>query len=685
MLNNQKAIMLMAVFVILSPILTQTVYAANTVVATITVGSGPWGVAYDSAKHEIFVPNNGPGTLSVIDDTTNTISTTITIGVEPNNAVYDSGKHEVFVANSASNTVSVIDDSTNTVVATITGLHAPTALAYDSAKGEIFVANFNGSVSVIDDNTNSIIATITAGTNPAGIAYDSAKGEIFVANLSSNSVSVISDSTNTVVATITVGADPRDVAYDSGKGEIFVSNQLGNSLSVISDSTNTVVATITVGSNPWGVAYDSAKGEIFVSNNSDNTVSVIDDSTNTVVATITVGSGPRGVAYDSGKGEIFVSNYSGGTVSVIDAGDPPPSSTKSKNGGHVYNPPSIGNDYHNQYGSGISINGKPFDVKNYHSIIPQQVLTIGNPSTFDFKIFDERGGNTVSHVGMYLHFKGDVMVPKADTWIVWDKKDGIQVNDPGKLFSSVTVSTNVNGSYRDMTFTITPQKTMPDSALVMRMWDDKLASGDVPIWGAIIIVDPNAPVPVQKIPDNQYGDYATLQNMLDKDGYDIPSLLHHQRDMQQDYSSIDINWIYDKSNDKLTMIESDKSGNVLGDIVYNLYKKSQSPTATDHDYVYIPTQLNRQDTSAEQVAMQNEAQKAEMYITNVSYVSSTAPSFMPTSDSISILDDYQNTKLSQIYYNDHHAEELAMKSEAQNAEQLAQSLGLVRLNNFVPN
>ena len=346
-----------------------------------------------------------------------------------------------------------------------------------------------------------------------------------------------------------------------------------------------------------------------------------------------------------------------------------------------YNPPSIGNDYHNQYGGGITINGKPFDITNYHSIIPQQILNTGTPATFDFKIYGERGANTIQHVGMYFHFKGDVSVPNADTWISWDKHDGIQIHDPNKIFASHDITTKTDGNYLYATFTLTPQNTMPDSSLVMRMWDDKRATGDVPIWGAIIIVDPNAPIPVQKVPDNQYDDYITLKNILDQDGYEIPSLLRIQRDMQVSYDSVDINWVYDKGSDKMTMVESDKSGNVIGDVVYKLFKKSEQPKITDHDYVYIPKQLDRQDMRGEQDAMQQEIQKAEKFLIQKEYLEST-PNFTPSAAAILILGDFSHAKVLQLYYDNPQDEYAAKKDEAEKAEKLLESLGMLRQNNF---
>ena len=124
------------------------------------------------------------------------LTTISSVGSNPNGVAYDSAKGEIFVVSQSSNTVSVISDATNTVVGSpISVGTAPISAAYDSAKGEIFVTNNGGdSVSVIDDTTNTVVATISVGSSPLGVAYDSGKGEIFVANFGSNSVSVISDS-----------------------------------------------------------------------------------------------------------------------------------------------------------------------------------------------------------------------------------------------------------------------------------------------------------------------------------------------------------------------------------------------------------------------------------------------------------------------------------------------------------
>ena len=332
--------LLSLIFIIIFALsIARVVYAAG-LTATITVGFAPLGIAYDSAKGEIFVANAGsPGgfnvtsqagtnTISVISDSNNKVIASIDMGTPPGYVVYDSGKGEIFVTAFGGDKVFVISDSTNSIVANVTVGTYPLGEAYDSGKGEIFVCNGgDNNVSVISDSTNAVVATIAVGANPKGAAYDSAMGEIFVTNGNSNTVSVISDSTNTVVATINLptGNGPNFVAYDPGKAEIFVTDS-GNYVYVISDSTNVVVATVDLNLNhevsPDGLAYDSSRGEMFVANFGTNDVSILSDNTNNVVGTVNLPvidhfASPFFLAYDSAKGEVFVTNQALNTVSVI--------------------------------------------------------------------------------------------------------------------------------------------------------------------------------------------------------------------------------------------------------------------------------------------------------------------------------------------------------------------------------
>ena len=174
------------------------------------------------------------GNVSVISDSTNAVVATVTAGNFPYGMAYDSAKGEVFVFNEDSGTVSVISDSSNSVVATITGIAVqnvtPTSIAYDPAKGEIFASN-----AIISDSTNTVIAGIppysypdnggNVAQNLGDVAYDTGKGEMFASGLilgmgvfsdsSSPSTSPSTTSTSTTTSTSSATSTPKVPEFSS--------------------------------------------------------------------------------------------------------------------------------------------------------------------------------------------------------------------------------------------------------------------------------------------------------------------------------------------------------------------------------------------------------------------------------------------------------------------------------------
>src|SRR5439155_1404357 len=116
------------------------VISGRVVVATVPVGDGPSGVAYDSGNGYVYVSNYFSSNVSVIDGTTNTVVATVPVGYLPRGVAYDSENMYVYVADYGSNNVSVIDGTT--VVATVPVGTLPCALAYDGGNGFVYVANF---------------------------------------------------------------------------------------------------------------------------------------------------------------------------------------------------------------------------------------------------------------------------------------------------------------------------------------------------------------------------------------------------------------------------------------------------------------------------------------------------------------------------------------------------------------
>ena len=172
----------------------------------VPVGTTPNAVAVDPSTHTVYVTNNLPGTVSVIDRSTHTVTATVPVGYHPDGVAVDPGTHAVYVANSDSHTVSVIDGSTHTVTATVPVGNTPFGVAVDPGTHTVYVANSGyHTVSVIDGSTHTVTATVPVGHDPFGVAVDPSTHTVYVTNLGDHTVSVIDGSTHTVTATVPLG------------------------------------------------------------------------------------------------------------------------------------------------------------------------------------------------------------------------------------------------------------------------------------------------------------------------------------------------------------------------------------------------------------------------------------------------------------------------------------------------
>lgn len=229
--------------------------ATNTVIATVTVGSFPIGVAVNPAGTRVYVASDGDGTVSVIDTTTNTVVDTVVTGVLSIEglAVSPDGTR-VYLANCDSDSVSVLDTATNTMGDTIPVGTFAEGVALNPSGTRAYVTNrFSDDVSVIDTTSNTVTATIGVGTGSYGVAVNPAGTRVYVANNGGDSVSVIDTATGTVMATVSLdaGASPTGVAVTPDGTRVYVTATDLNNVWVIETAGNTVIDTVSaLGSAP---------------------------------------------------------------------------------------------------------------------------------------------------------------------------------------------------------------------------------------------------------------------------------------------------------------------------------------------------------------------------------------------------------------------------------------------------
>ena len=119
------------------------------------------------------------GIVSVIDTATNNIVANLSVGKFPVGVAATSDGKTVYVTNAYSDTVSVINTATNTVTSTVNVGEYPIGIAVEG--NYVYVANDdNCTVSIINRTTNTVTSTLNVGDGPSGIA--STQNYVYVAS-----------------------------------------------------------------------------------------------------------------------------------------------------------------------------------------------------------------------------------------------------------------------------------------------------------------------------------------------------------------------------------------------------------------------------------------------------------------------------------------------------------------------
>jgi YVTN family beta-propeller protein len=222
----------------------------NKVIDTIPTGSITDGVVYDSKNGNVYAINAG-SPVTVIKASNDKVIGSITVGSNSLGGVF-AANGEVYVFNQGSGSVSVIDGATNTVLTTIHGLPSPVAGAYDSTNGKMYVANYDsGGVSIIDTTTNQLINTLPGNGGLAGALFDPDNNLIYVANQghqgngpAGNTLLTISGTNDTLLGSVVIpGPSPVGMAYNPHNHNIYVTNfgsndQPGNTVTRVSTTSN---------------------------------------------------------------------------------------------------------------------------------------------------------------------------------------------------------------------------------------------------------------------------------------------------------------------------------------------------------------------------------------------------------------------------------------------------------------
>lgn len=290
----------------------------DTVVATVTVGSKPRALLWDSLHNKIFVANYNSANVSAIDGASNQVIANIAVGANPYDLCLNTSNGRIYVSNYGAGTLSVIDGATNQVLTTVSAGSFPQALCFNPTNNRVYVANYrNAQLTVIDGMTNEIVTTISVDSSPIALVYNPVYNKVYCANFARNNVTVIDGATNQVLGTVGVDYQPCALVVD-GQGNVAVANRLLGKLSIINGNNQGLMTTIDVGSEPWALAYNPSDNRIYVANSGSNTISVVNALNYSLITTISVGNHPRSLAWSGWVDKLYCANYDGDNVNMID-------------------------------------------------------------------------------------------------------------------------------------------------------------------------------------------------------------------------------------------------------------------------------------------------------------------------------------------------------------------------------
>lgn len=314
---------------------------------TIGVGRGPGYMAYVPSTRNVYVSDQGSGTISVINSTTLTVADTVSVGGSPARLLYDPKNSDLYVTHYNSRIVSIIDTRTGSPAGTILAKGpscdcGPNLMVYDPANGDVYVLSANASaafLSKINHATNTV-KTFEIGAQANNVTYDPATRDLVAVGGSNSAVMVINSTTDSVTSLyLAPNSGPFWAAYDQSNGMVYIvgsefsaagSQALLDNVSVLSPN-NQIVATITVGEAASQAIEDPLNHDMYVINSNvslefpsdslaygNSSISVISPA-NSVVRTLAVGRGANWEVFDPSTGDIYVASTASNRTFVINA------------------------------------------------------------------------------------------------------------------------------------------------------------------------------------------------------------------------------------------------------------------------------------------------------------------------------------------------------------------------------
>jgi YVTN family beta-propeller protein len=281
-------------------------------IATLNVGSAPYGMAYDPTTQRAFVAVSGAETVAIVDNKSK-VTGTIRLSGSADFLGYDPSGSLLYAPLIGNSSIAIVNTTASVITANVAVDTSPGWAAYDPASATVYLVDREAnSVWVLSGTT--VVNSISLSGLPFAVAYDPSDHQMYVTD-NSGAVFIINGTTNSIEGTLQVGGAGSNllgIAYCPSDHRMYVTSFTDNEVYIIDGSQ--VTGSIKGFDNPIGIAFRANSSEMYVVNSGNATVSAWLDGQS---ATAPVGADPREILFDPSIGDILVSNYGDTTLSVI--------------------------------------------------------------------------------------------------------------------------------------------------------------------------------------------------------------------------------------------------------------------------------------------------------------------------------------------------------------------------------
>ena len=256
-------------------------------ITSFDAGSDDGTMIFDSDTNTMFLAQRNNDSVFVFDSVNMIPNGYISLsgGSQPYSIAYNSYFSIIATVNVGDNTVTFIDSNSYTILSTVSLLSCYNGkITFDNVNNFAYVtdtSSIDDIVYVIDPNSFSIYTTITVGSgNNVDILYNNLNTYVYVLDANSNKIFYIDTSVYEVYGEIDLQVTGVvSMTFDIYKNYIYVNTNNSTDLVIVDCSTNQKIKTIqnvsTGGSSNSPINFDKYTGNIWYGNSNSNYIQIL--------------------------------------------------------------------------------------------------------------------------------------------------------------------------------------------------------------------------------------------------------------------------------------------------------------------------------------------------------------------------------------------------------------------------